>query len=67
MEWARFVIVTAVVLYLALALFRYARNPATSLGDAFTPRWLQRVHGRRIMNRQREEYLRARADQSRDR
>ncbi|WP_432159280.1 hypothetical protein [Streptomyces sp. bgisy153] len=65
MEWARFVIFTAVVLYVFLALVRFAKDPATSLGDAFTPRWLQRIQNRRIMNRQRDEYLRAREGRDR--
>jgi hypothetical protein len=59
-EWARFVIFTLVTPYLVLALFRYAKDPATSVGDAFTPRWVQRIQNRRIMNQMRDEYLRAR-------
>nr|AHE40109.1 hypothetical protein pFRL6_22 [Streptomyces sp. F12] len=60
MDLARLVIFAAVVPYVFLSLFRFVTNPANSLSDAFTPQWLQRIRSRRITNRQRHEYRRAR-------
>ncbi|MEW2302146.1 hypothetical protein AB0958_19570 [Streptomyces sp. NPDC006655] len=62
MQWAQFVITTAVLAYVLLSIFRFARDPATSLGDAFTPLWMRRIRNRRITNRMREEYRRKSTD-----
>lgn len=57
MRWVQAAVSAAFLGYVALAVFRMIVHGDT-VGDAFTPRWVSRLYWRRVMRRQREEYLR---------
>lgn len=65
MLWVQRIIATAVLVYVCISAYRFATMRAATVGDAFTPVWVQRLLGRRELRRMREEHRRRSAPDDR--